>query len=117
MPGHTGRRGHRTGPGPAGGCRPLGFTRPLVAASSYRGARIGIRPSEVTADIFWALGAIPVAQKQSNSGESIAGLTGVEGHANLIDAGFAVPHAVLTGNVVFGPRPNVIFTNQRAYAR
>jgi len=96
--------------------RPLGFTRPLVAAASYRGARIGIRPSEVTAGIFRALGAIPVAQKQSNTGQSIAGLTGVEAHAGLIDAGFAVPHAVLTGNVVFGPRPNVIFMNQRAYA-
>src|SRR5215471_9598233 len=35
--------------------RPLGFTKPLVAASSYRGARIVIRPSQVTADIFRAL--------------------------------------------------------------
>jgi TRAP-type transport system periplasmic protein len=96
--------------------RPLGFTRPLVAASSYQGARIGIRPSEVTADIFRALGAIPVAQAVSDSGQGIAGLTGVEAHANLVDAGFAVPHAVLTGNVVFGPRPNVIFMNQRVYA-
>ena len=90
-------------PGPL--WRPLGFTRPLVAASSYQGAKIGIRPSEATADIFRALGAIPVAQQQSNTGQSIAGLTGVEAHAFLIDAGFAVPHAVLTGNVVFGPRP------------
>jgi TRAP-type C4-dicarboxylate transport system substrate-binding protein len=96
--------------------RPFGFTRPLIAASDYKGARIGIRPSEVTADIFRSLGAVPVAQKQSNSGQSVAGLTGIESHANVIDSAFAVPHAVLTGNVVFEPRPNVIFMNQRAYA-
>ena len=95
--------------------RPLGFTKPLLAAADYKGARIAIRPSEVTADIFRALGAIPVAQKQSNSGQSTAGLTGIEANANLIDSGFAVPHAVLTGNVVFEPRPNVIFVNQRAF--
>src|SRR5215472_1329435 len=96
--------------------RPLGFGRPLLAASAYKGARIGIRPSGVTADVFRALGAVPVAQKRSNSGESTAGLTGIEGHANLIDSGFAIPGAVLTGNVVFEPRPDVIFLNQRAYA-
>jgi TRAP-type C4-dicarboxylate transport system substrate-binding protein len=95
--------------------RPLGFTKPLLSVSDYKGARIGIRPSKVTADIFRALGAIPVAQKQSNAGQSTVGLTGIEAHASLIDSGFAVPHAVLTGNVVFGPRPNLIFMNQHAY--
>jgi TRAP-type C4-dicarboxylate transport system substrate-binding protein len=95
--------------------RPFGFAKPLLSVSDYKRARIGIRPSEITADIFRALGAIPVAQKQSNSGQSTAGLTGIESHANLIDSGFAVPHAVLTGNVVFEPRPNVIFMNQRAF--
>jgi TRAP-type C4-dicarboxylate transport system substrate-binding protein len=95
--------------------RPLGLTRPLVAASSYRGARIGIRPSQVSAGIFRALGAIPVTQKRSDSGESTAGLTGIEVHAVLVDSGFAVPHAVLTGNVVFEPRPDVIFMNQGAF--
>jgi hypothetical protein len=44
---------------------------------------------------------------------TLAKLNGFEGHANLIDSGFAVPGAVLTGNVVFEPRPNVIFMNQR----
>jgi len=96
--------------------RPLGFTKPLVAASSYRGARIVIRPSQVTADIFRALGAIPVILKRSSSGESTAGLTGTESHTNAIDSSFAVPHAVLTGNVVFDPRPSVIFMNRHAFA-
>jgi TRAP-type transport system periplasmic protein len=95
--------------------RPLGITRPLVAASSYRGARIGTRPSQVTADIFRALGAVPVTQARSSSGPSTAGLTGAEGHANFIDSSFAVPGAILTGNVVFGPRPSVIFMNQHAF--
>jgi TRAP-type C4-dicarboxylate transport system substrate-binding protein len=95
--------------------RPFGFTRPLLAVSDYKGARIGIRPSEVTGDIFRALGAIPVAQGSSDSGPIIAGLAGVEAHAFIIDEAFAVPHAVLTGNVVFGPRPSVIFMNQRAF--
>jgi TRAP-type C4-dicarboxylate transport system substrate-binding protein len=95
--------------------RPLGFTRPLIAPSSYRGARIGIRASEVTADIFDALGAIPVAPERSPAGDNIAGLTGIESHANAIDSGFATPGATLTGNVVFEPRPNVIFMNQHAF--
>jgi TRAP-type transport system periplasmic protein len=95
--------------------RPLGITRPLVAASSYRGARIETRPSQVTADIFRALGAIPVTQKGSSSGPSTVGLTGAEGHANFIDSSFAVPGAILTGNVVFEPRPNVLFMNQHAF--
>jgi TRAP-type C4-dicarboxylate transport system substrate-binding protein len=95
--------------------RPLGFTKPLLAASSYRGARIAIRPSHVTADIFRALGAIPVTHKGPRSDPSIAGLTGIEMHAVSIDAGFATPGAVLTGNVVFEPRPSVIFINQSAF--
>jgi len=96
--------------------RPLGFTRPLLAASSYRGARIEIPPSQVTSEIFRALGAIPVIQKPSRGGWIIAGLTGIEGHANTIDSGLAVPHAVLTGNVVFEPRPSVIFMNRHAFS-
>jgi TRAP-type C4-dicarboxylate transport system substrate-binding protein len=96
--------------------RPLGFTRPLLAAASYRRARIAIRPSRVSADIFRALGAIPVNFYRTPGGGSIAGLTGMENHAAGIDSGAAVPHAVLTGNVVFEPRPSVIFMNSRAFA-
>jgi len=95
--------------------RPLGFTRPLIAPSSYRGATIGIRASEVTADIFDALGAIPIAPERSAAGDNIAGLTGIESHATGIDQGFATPGASLTGNVVFEPRPNVIFMSQHAF--
>lgn len=95
--------------------RPLGFGRPLLATSDYRGARIDILPSEVDRDIFRALGAVPVTLKRSDSGVSTAGLSGIDSSATTIDMGFAVPGAILTGNVVFEPRPNVIFMNQRAY--
>jgi TRAP-type C4-dicarboxylate transport system substrate-binding protein len=95
--------------------RPFGFTRPLVAASSYRGARIGIGPSAVDAGIFRALGAVPVTVQRSNSVPVIAGLTGVVVSASAIDAGLDVPGAILTGNVVFEPRPYVLFTNQHAF--
>jgi TRAP-type transport system periplasmic protein len=95
--------------------RPFGFTRPLVAASSYRGARIGIRPSAVEAGIFHALGAIPVTPQRSSSGQDIAGLTGVESSASTIDSGLDVPGAILTGNVVFEPRPYVLFMNRHAF--
>jgi TRAP-type C4-dicarboxylate transport system substrate-binding protein len=96
--------------------RPLGFTRPLLAVSDYKGARIGVRPSGVTADTLRALGAIPVIQPRSDSDLGAAGLAGVEAHAFAIDTGEDVPGAVLTGNVVLEPRPNVIFMNQPAYA-
>jgi TRAP-type C4-dicarboxylate transport system substrate-binding protein len=100
-------------PGPL--WRPFGFTRPLVAASSYRGARIAIGPSAVGAGIFRALGAIPVILQRSNSVPVITGLTGIENSASTIDAGFATPGAILTGNVVFEPRPYVLFINQHAF--
>lgn len=95
--------------------RPLGFTRPLVTASSYRGARIGIVPSAVDAGIFRALGAIPVTVQRRSSVPVIAGLTGIENSASAIDAGFDAPGAILTGNVVFEPRPSVLFMNQHAF--
>src|SRR5262249_42469968 len=83
--------------------RPLGFTRPLVAASSYRGARIGIAPPAVDAGIFRALGAVPVTLRRRGSEPDIAGLTGLENSASAVDVGFAAPGAVLTGNVVSAP--------------
>jgi TRAP-type C4-dicarboxylate transport system substrate-binding protein len=100
-------------PGPL--WRPLGFTRPLVAAFSYRGARIGIGRSAVDAGIFRALGAVPVTPRRRGSEPAIGGLTGVENSASAIDVGFAAPGAILTGNVVFEPLPSVLFMNQRAF--
>jgi TRAP-type C4-dicarboxylate transport system substrate-binding protein len=92
--------------------RPLSFGRPLLAASDYTGSVIGIAPSQVSADIFNMLGANAVPEGRLNS---TTGMTGVEAHADLIDAGYATPGAVLTGNVVLEPRPDVIFMNQHAF--
>ena len=92
--------------------RPLGFTKPLVAASDYRGTSIGFRASGVSEEILRALGAAPVVIPASHD---TSGLDGVEGNVtNMLDA-FDVRGATLTGNVVVEPRPNVIFMNQRAF--
>jgi TRAP-type transport system periplasmic protein len=93
--------------------RPLGFAKPLVAASDFQGVRIGIRASGVTEMIFQALGATAVVLKRS---DDVSGLTGIESHISTIDSSFPVQGATLTGNVVFEPRPNVIFMSGRAFA-
>ena len=89
--------------------RPFGFSRPLLAAADYRGAKIGILPSLVEGDTFRALGAAPVT-----SG-GIAGKDGIETDVFAADTVFHRPGATLTGNVVFWPWPGVIFMNRRAF--
>lgn len=89
--------------------RPFGFSRPLLAASDYRGARIGILPSLVEGETFRALGATPVT-----SG-GISGLAGAETDVFTADTALQRPGATLTGNVVFWPWPGVIFMNRRAF--
>ncbi len=93
--------------------RPFGFTRPFLSAADYQGARIGIRASGVSADVFRALGATPVVLRPDNN---VSGLNGVESHLANFDSSFAERGATLTGNVVFEPRPNVLFVNRRAFA-
>ena len=92
--------------------RPLGFTKPLVAPSDYRGASIGFRPSAVSEEILRALGATPVVIPASHD---TSGLDGVEGHVTNMLGSFDVHGATLAGNVVIEPRPDVIFMNQRAF--
>jgi TRAP-type C4-dicarboxylate transport system substrate-binding protein len=89
--------------------RPFSFSRPLLAASGYRGARIGVLPSLVSGEIFRALGASPV------SSGGLDGLDGIETDVVAADTVFNAPGATLTGNVVFGPWPGVIFMNRRAF--
>jgi TRAP-type C4-dicarboxylate transport system substrate-binding protein len=94
-------------PGPM--ARPAGFTRMLLAAATYRGAKIGILPSAVAGDTFRALGAVPDLSYSSSD-------DGGEYDVEAADTGANVPGAKLTGNVVFWPLPGVIFMNQRAFA-
>jgi len=89
--------------------RPFGFSRPLLAASAYRGAKLGIVPSLVEGETFRALGATPVT-----SG-GLAGLDGIETDVFAADTAFHRHGATLTGNVVFWPWPGVIFMNRRAF--
>ena len=89
--------------------RPFGFSRPLLAASDYRGAKIGILPSLVDEETFRALGAIP------DSAGQLAGLNGIETDVQSADTAFDRPGATLTGNVIFWPWPGVLFMNQRAF--
>ena len=89
--------------------RPYGITRPLLAASAYRGAKIGTLPALVDGETFRALGAVPVL-----SG-GIAGLDGMETDVESADTALNVPGATLTGNVIFWPWPGVIFINRHKF--
>jgi TRAP-type C4-dicarboxylate transport system substrate-binding protein len=89
--------------------RPFGFSRPLLSASDYRGAKIGMLPSVVATETFRALGATPV------SSGPIATLGGIETDVFTADKAFDRPGASLTGNVIFWPWPGVIFMNRRAF--
>jgi len=86
--------------------RPYGITRPLLAASAYRGAKIGTFPALVDGETFRALGAVPVL-----SG-GIAALDGLETDVESADTALNVRGATLTGNVIFWPWPGVIFINR-----
>jgi TRAP-type C4-dicarboxylate transport system substrate-binding protein len=88
--------------------RPFAYSRPLLSASDYRGAKIGILPSLVATETFRALGATPVSFP-------IATLRGMETDVFTADKVFDRPGAALTGNVIFWPWPGVIFMNRRAF--
>lgn len=92
--------------------RPLGVANALRSLSDFRGRKIGIRPSVVTAEALRALGAVPVVLPRDNS---TSGLDGAEGHLENLDASLPLRGATITGNVDFEPRPNVIFINRRSF--
>ena len=89
--------------------RPFGLSRSLLTASDYRGARIGTFPARVDEETFRALGARP------DTGDQMAGLTGMETDVESAAKVFDQPGATLTGNVILWPWAGVIFMNQRAF--
>ena len=97
--------------------RPLGFGHALRSLADYHGRTIGIRPSLVSQELFWALGATAVALQRGTqtSGAPLSGLDGIESNLATISSGYDVPGAILTGNVVFEPRPDAIFMNRAAF--
>ena len=92
--------------------RPLGSANSFRSASDFRGRKIGIRASVVTAETLRALGAVPVVLPRDNN---TSGLDGAEGHLVNLDAALPLRGATITGNVDFEPRPNVIFINRRTF--
>ena len=94
--------------------RPLGVRKPFEAAADFKGATIGIQRSRVAVATFRALGATTVALPAR------ANLRGVDGYEQQLGAiygnqYFRVSKAVTT-NVVFWPRPLVLFTSRRFFA-
>ena len=87
----------------------LGITRDLVQVSDFKGARIGIRASHVTDMTLTALGA---TSSHLAIPQDLTGLDGIElGAQGVAGNGFYVGARSLTGNLVFWPRPNIIFAN------
>lgn len=94
--------------------RPLGLSRPLVAAADYRGATMGLRWGGVAQDAYRALGATPKAYRIG----SLAGLDGAELDLWTIgNNGYDVPGSTLTGNVVLWARPETIVIRRASFER
>jgi TRAP-type C4-dicarboxylate transport system substrate-binding protein len=92
--------------------RPLGLTRPLADLAAHQGALIGIRAGDVAERGMEALGARPVVFPPGDS----SGLDGMEAHVEIIaGAKYDLGADSLTGNVVYWPRPGVIFANAAAF--
>ena len=86
--------------------QPLGITRALTSASSFQGAKFGIRPSKVSEMTLKALGATPVGWS------ALTGLDGIEMDVPSIAGNkYDLQATSLTGNVVLWPRPSMFFAN------
>ena len=93
--------------------KPLGISRPLVTESDYRGATVGIRPSEIAARTFDALGATTNGYHFS---DDVPSFDGIEVSINSIpyDGSGRLARA-LTANVNLWPRVLTIVMNRDAY--
>jgi hypothetical protein len=93
--------------------KPLGVTRPLVAAKDYQGARIGVREGEVAKATFTALGATPVG---TVPGGPLRGLDGAEldlGGINWHE--YDLQAKAVTANVTLWPRPVTVVINRTVF--
>jgi TRAP-type C4-dicarboxylate transport system substrate-binding protein len=93
--------------------KPLGVSRALMEASDYRGATIGLRPSELSARAFRALGATtegyPVGGDISSFDGIEVGIAGIEGDR------YDGPGRTLAANVSLWPRAVAVVINQDVY--
>ena len=93
--------------------KPLGLSRPLVAAEDYRGARIGVREGEVAKATFTALGATPVA---TVPGGPLGGLDGIEADLGVIKGnGYDQQAKAVTANVTLWPKPVTVVINRKVF--
>jgi TRAP-type C4-dicarboxylate transport system substrate-binding protein len=95
--------------------RPLGITGPLIAPADYRGRTIGTQQSTVADDTMRALGANPVRFPVEDPIDAFDGaeqqIISIQGSQYDNVAKF------LTTNVVFWPRPLVLFSTPKGLTR
>ena len=95
--------------------RPLGVSRDLVGASSYRGARIGSRPSAVAAATVETLGG---RYEDLAAGAGLAGLDGFDTSLNDIgEFGYDRQARSVTVDVALWPRATTLVMNRAAWRR
>jgi TRAP-type C4-dicarboxylate transport system substrate-binding protein len=91
---------------------PLGISRPLIGATDYIGATIGMRTAPSAEATFRALGASPITY---DSG-SISGLDGAElGVVTIAYNRYQKLARALTANVVFWPRAMTVVMNPHVF--
>ena len=94
--------------------KPVGLTRKLLAPGDYRGARIAISASAVTARALTTLGATPVASPFN--GASMAPYDGLEQQAESVaNNQYDTPGSSITANVNLWARPIALFANAKAF--
>jgi TRAP-type C4-dicarboxylate transport system substrate-binding protein len=95
---------------------PVGFRKPLASLADFKGARARTPTSNVSDAVLRSLGAEPIHLKGSAYGVAVndGTLDGVDASLGLAPA---LGGSILTGNVVFYPLMNVLFTTDRALAR
>jgi TRAP-type transport system periplasmic protein len=95
--------------------RPLSAPRPLRTLADFAGLRVGYQGASEPAHALRALGARPV---QLVPGAPWRGIDATEQHLASINAnGYDTSAQYLTANVVFWPRPMVLFINRHVFAR
>jgi TRAP-type transport system periplasmic protein len=94
--------------------KPVGLTRKLITPSDYRGARIAISASPVSARALAALGASPVANPFE--GASMAQYDGIEQQIESVDGNhYDATGSTITANVNLWARPIALFANTKMF--
>jgi len=94
--------------------KPVGLTRKLITPSDYRGARIAISASPVSARALATLGATTVASRFE--GSSMAPFDGLEQQVESVEGNqYDAPGSSITANVNLWARPLALFANAKAF--